>query len=319
MPAKSKKKPSGSPKGAPAFTPGTDPLAVAPPALVKLATDLSNLTIEPIPFDPDLAQSFLESYRPRLNAISADRLEIARVDVDAVGRALLAVSALIEVPALRALYEGAAKAGDFLFENLSHLKALSFIVQLAHRKVDAAGAFATTAKISPELDKASAEIEARMQKTAEHYFKEDPEIGPILRRLSPGTGFLDRANDLLGYAEIYVSRQGIVAKDPVYYRASDVADAKRMAGQILAALGAGMTPTAREWYDILRRSWTLLRPVYREVQELGLRLLRLDPRREERFPSLFVMGRAGQGRKRTKKDDPPSGGGGTDSNEGGVE
>jgi hypothetical protein len=80
-----------------------------------------------------------------------------------------------------------------------------------------------------------------------------------------------------------------------------------------------MTPTAREWYDILRRSWTLLRPVYREVQELGLRLLRLDPRREERFPSLFVMGRAGQGRKRTKKDDPPSGGGGTDSNEGGVE
>jgi hypothetical protein len=145
----------------------------------------------------------------------------------------------------------------------------------------------------------------------------NPHAGPILRRLSPGTGFLDRANDLLGYAEIYASKKDIVSKDPVHYRATDVADAKRMAGQILAALGAGMTPAAREWYDVLRRGWTLLRPVYREVQELGLRFLRLDPRREERFPSLFVMGRTGQGRKRTKKDEAPIGGGDTSSGDSG--
>jgi hypothetical protein len=317
MPAKPQKKPSASPKNAPAFVAGTDPLAVAPPAIVNLATELSTLTLEPIPFDPDVAQAFLETYRSRLNAIGADRLEVARVDVDAVGRALLSVSALVEVPSMRALYERAAESGEFFLENLSHLKALSFIVQLAYRKVDAAGAFATTAKIPPELDQVSAEVEARMQKTAEHYFKEDPEIGPILRRLSPGTGFLDRANDLLGYAEIYASKKDIVSKDPVHYRATDVADAKRMAGQILAALGAGMTPAAREWYDVLRRGWTLLRPVYREVQELGLRFLRLDPRREERFPSLFVMGRAGQGRKRTKKDEAPIGAGDTSSGDSG--
>lgn len=303
MPIKSPKKPSGSPKKAPAFAPGNDPLAVAPPVLVELSAKVSALKLEPIPFDPDDAQAFLDAYRPRLNAIGADRLEIARVDIDAVGRALLAVAALVEVPSLRLLYEGAAKTGDFRLENLTHLKALSFIVQLAQRKIDAAGAFASATKIPAELDKASAELEARMQKTAEHYFKEDAEISPMLRRLSPGTGFLDRANDLLGYAQIYELRKDIVSKDPVYYRATDVADAKRLAGLILASLSAEMTPAAREWYDVLRRGWTMLRPVYREVQELGLRFLRLDPRRDERFPSLFVMGRSGQGRKRTKKDE----------------
>ncbi|MCK6439985.1 MAG: hypothetical protein L6Q71_07265, partial [Planctomycetes bacterium] len=264
---------------------------------------LSALKLEPIPFDPDDAQTFLDAYRPRLHAISSDRLEIARLDMDAVGRALLSVSALIEVPTLRLFYEGAAKNNEFFLENLAHLKALSFIVQLAQRKIDAAGAFMTTAKIPADMDKASAELEARMQKTAEHYFSEDAEIGPMLRQLSPGTGFLDRANDLLGYAQIYELGKDIVSRDPLYYRATDVADAKRLAGQILAALGAEMTPAAREWTDILRRAWTMLRPVYREVQELGLRFLRLDPRREERFPSLFVMGRSGQGRKRAKKEE----------------
>jgi hypothetical protein len=317
MPNKPQKKPSGSPKKAPAFVSGTDPLAVAPPVIVELAAELSALKPEPIPFDPDDAQAFLDTYRPRLNAISSDRLEVARVDIDAVGRALLSVAALVELPSLRALYENAAKAGDFLIENLAHLKALSFIVQLAQRKIDGAGAFATTAKIPAELDQASAELEARMQKTAEHYFQEDAEIGPILRRLSPGTGFLDRANDLLGYAQIYESKKAIVSKDPVYYRATDVADAKRLAGQILAALSADMTPAAREWYDVLRRSWTMLRPVYREVQELGLRFLRLDPQRDERFPSLFVMGRSGQGRKKANKGQAPDGAGGMGSGDSG--
>src|SRR5829696_2096966 len=97
------KKPSGSPKKAPAFAPGNDPLAVAPPAIVELAAELSALKLESIPFDPDDAQAFLDTYRPRLNAISSDRLEVARVDIDAVGRALLSVAALVELPSLRSL------------------------------------------------------------------------------------------------------------------------------------------------------------------------------------------------------------------------
>ena len=70
-----------------------------------------------------------------------------------------------------------------------------------------------------------------------------------------------------------------------------------------------MTPHAREAYDLVQRSWTLLKLVYFEVQELGLRFLRYDPQRGARFPSLYGVGRTGQGRKKAKKADGASEGG----------
>ena len=41
--------------------------------------------------------------------------------------------------------------------------------------------------------------------------------------------------------------------------------------------------------------------MYFEVQEAGTFLLRYDPRRAARFPSLYVVGRPGVGRKKAKK------------------
>ncbi|WP_437878468.1 hypothetical protein [Sorangium sp. So ce513] len=69
-------------------------------------------------------------------------------------------------------------------------------------------------------------------------------------------------------------------------------------------------PVARS----LQRAWTLARPLYVEVQELGLRFLRYDPQRDARFPSLYMVGLAGQGRKRTKKEAAAPAGG-----EGGIQ
>ncbi|WP_437673941.1 hypothetical protein [Sorangium sp. So ce131] len=100
-----------------------------------------------------------------------------------------------------------------------------------------------------------------------------------------------------------------MSKDPLHYRAADLPDARRLASQILAALGAALSPGAREAYDLLQRAWTLAKPLYVEVQELGLRFLRYEPQRDARFPSLYVVGRAGQGRKRTKKEPAAPGGG----------
>ncbi|WP_437621202.1 hypothetical protein [Sorangium sp. So ce1151] len=293
------------------FVPGTDPLAFAPLAVTTLAAQLAGFTAEPQGYDPEVAEDLVAIYRPRLTAITPDRLEVPRVDIESISRALLTVHALTQAPPLLALYKGAAAQGEFQLDNLEHLKALALILLHAYRQADAAGAFTSGAKLSAVLDKESAEVESRLQKVCEHFFGDDPELGPVLRRLSAGTGYLDRAYDLLGYADIYQAKHDVVSKDPVHYRATDLADARRIASQILAVLGAALSPKAREAYDLLQRAWTLAKPLYVEVQELGLRFLRYDPQRDARFPSLYVVGRAGQGRKRTKKETAAPAGGGT--------
>ncbi|WP_437574831.1 hypothetical protein [Sorangium sp. So ce887] len=291
------------------FVPGTDPLAFAPSAVTTLSAQLAGFVAEPHGYDPELAEELVAAYRPRLTAITPDRLEVPRLDIESASRALLTVHALTQAPPLVALYRGAAAQGEFQLDNLEHLKALALILLHAYRQADAAGAFTSGAKLSAALDKESAEVESRLQKVCEHFFGDGPELGPVLRRLSAGTGYLDRAYDLLGYADIYQAQHDIVSKDPIHYRATDLADARRLASQILTVLGAALSPKAREAYDLLQRAWTLAKPLYIEVQELGLRFLRYDPQREARFPSLYVVGRVGQGRKRTKKEPAAPAGG----------
>lgn len=139
-----------------------------------------------------------------------------------------------------------------------------------------------------------------MQSVTEHNLGDHPVHGVLLDVLRPGTSYLDRANDLLGYAKVYEAELAVVSKD-TKYKPTHLTDARRMAGEILAALSAAMNPKAREWYDLLQRAWTLTTKMYFEVQEAGTFLLRYDPQREERFPSLFVVGRPGVGQKKGKK------------------
>jgi hypothetical protein len=107
----------------------------------------------------------------------------------------------------------------------------------------------------------------------------------------PGIGYRDLAADMIGYAEIYEQHKKGVASDTTNYRASDLPDARRLAGEILSHLSAAMTPRARQAYEQLQRAWMLLLDVYAELREAGRWLLRRDPAREDRFPSLVTPGR----------------------------
>lgn len=280
-----------------AYTAGSDPLAFGPSALTSIAAALASFKAEPPAYDPTAAGDILVAYRPRLTAIAADRLDFPRVDVDAVCRALLAVYSFTQFAPVLAVYKAAAAQEQFDMANLAHLREVTLLLLHAYRLADAAGAFRST-KISAELDAESAEVETRIQKVCEHFFGEHAVIGPVLRQLSPGTGFLNRAYNLLGYADIYEQQHAVVSRDDIHYRDTDLADARRLGAQILAEIGATMTPLAREAFDLLRRTWTLLKPLYFEVQQVGLAGLRYDPLRDERFPSVYTVGRKGQGRKK---------------------
>jgi hypothetical protein len=280
---------------------GADPLAVAPSAIASSAALLAAFVPVAATYDAVLAKGLVESYRPRLAAIDPARIITPRLDVDAASRALLSVHATAtQAPGLYAQLKQLDAAEQLDIANVDDLKDVAFLVMFAHREATEAGAFKSNAKIPEKLDTESARLEIEMQSVCEHNLGDHPDHGPILDVLRPGTSYLDRANDLLGYAKIYEAEPGIVSKD-TKYKPTHLADARRLAGEILAALSAAMTPKAREWYDLLQRAWTLATKMYFEVQEAGTFLLRYDPRREERFPSLYAVARGGGPRKKGKK------------------
>jgi len=284
------------------YTPGSDPLVVAPKVITSLAAELVSCEPEPPQYDPESAEKLVAHYRPRLSAIAPEHLDFPRVDVDVAARALLKAYAVTQLPLVLALFQRIATAGLFEMDNLEHLRGLTLVLLHAYRKADGLGALRTGAKISAQLDQESLAVETRMQTVCEHFLGEHPEVGPVLKALSPGVGYVDRAHDLLGYADIYEQQLAIVSTDPVHFRSTDLADARRLGGQILKVVDAARSPAAREAFDLLRRTWTLLAPLYAEVREVGLHLLRRDPERDTRFPSVYSAGRKGQGRKKGPRD-----------------
>lgn len=288
----STKKPS---PGAPAKASGAPP--IVPPAAAKASGEHPAPAIVPPAYDPAAAKSALELLLPRLQAFPADNLTVPRLDVRAAALAAIGVHAFVTQHApIHARFEKLHAAEEFEIENLVLVKDAAFVVILTHGRAEEAGAFVTDVKVPSAIIEEAMAIERRMQELLEYKFKKDPQVAPLLAVLRPGTGYRDLAADLLGYAEIYQRHSEEVASDTTNYRPTDRADAQRLAGEILSRLSAAMSPKARTAYELLQRAWMLLLQVYSEVSETGRWLLRYDPRRDERFPSLFAAGRPGSGR-----------------------
>ena len=279
-------------------TPGTP---LAPAAALAAAADHPTAAVKPAPYDPAAAKVALETLRPRLLAIPTEKLSVPRLDVRAAALAALGVHAYVtEHTPLRSRFEKLHEAGEMEIANLAGLKDAAFVVLLTFAQAEAAGAFATEVKVAAAVVEQAMGVERRMQELLEYMFKKDPQVAPLLAVLRPGTGYRDLAADLIGYDEIYERHEKDVAADTTNYQPTDLADARRLAGEILSGLSAAMSPKAREAYDLLQRAWTWLLQVYSEVSEAGRWLLRYDPRREERFPSLFAAGRPRGGRPSKK-------------------
>ena len=295
------KKSTPKPPPADDYTVGTEALVMAPQALLQLPAEIVGIALEQPVYEPNAAEELFQAYLPRLKAIGADRLQFPRLDVSAVSRTLLGVYAFTQIPHVFAIYEAQAAGGQFVLANLDRLRKVTLVLIHAFRKVEAAGALKTAAKVSPELDTESLEVEKRMQKVCEDFFPDDP----LVLSLRPGTGYIDRGYDLFGYADVYEQNASAVAGH-VQYRATDKDTARSLAGRLLAAVDQSMNEAQKLAFDQLRRTWTLLLAVYFEVQRVGLCGLRYDPAAQDRFPSVYAVGRKGGGRKKAAPEQAPN-------------
>jgi len=253
----------------------------------------------PPAYDPAAGKAALESLAPKLNALRPDELSTTRTDIESGALAALAVYAFAMEPSRHARFLKLHDAEEFDIAHLHGLKDLCFAVLFARSAAKHDRSLASDAKLSAALLSEALTVERRMQSLCEYHLSDDPAINQELALLRPGSGHNDLAYDLLGYADLYEKHAAIITLDPKHYRATDIADARRIAGEILSALSKALSPKERDAQEQLARSWTLLHRAYVEVRETGLFLLRRDPQKDLLFPSLFTVGRQSA---RSKKD-----------------
>ncbi|MFO0588421.1 MAG: hypothetical protein U0441_12805 [Polyangiaceae bacterium] len=263
-------------------------------------------TFETAVYHPDEGQSAFTKVTPILLSMTEEELASPQMNIETGVYAALGASAFYKSPTVHARFSRLPKE-DFNHAEADGLEQACFAALFAISEARAAGALESDALVDPEIAAEAAEVEERMQTTCEHLLSDDPEIKRQLDRLRPGLGYRDLANDLLGYARIYDQRLDVVKKDPKFYRPGDAARAKELAGKIIQALTEALTPQGRDAYSTCVRAWTLVVRRYEEIRQAGLWLFRKDAQKDQRFPSLYAVGRPGGGRPRKQLADitPP--------------
>ena len=123
-----------------------------------------------------------------------------------------------------------------------------------------------------------------MFRLCEYHFGDDPTVGPTVAYVREGTGYLDRANDLETLADLCEQHPDAIKADQRNYRATDVADARRVAAALYRALGDERDGSAH-WMQSQSGLWPLLLQTWAEVQRAGRFLAPLG-QGEALFPSL---------------------------------
>ncbi len=109
--------------------------------------------------------------------------------------------------------------------------------------------------------------------------------------IRPGSGYLDRANDLMGLADIYRDRPREVRLDGKLFKETDEADARKLASQIFEQMGLGEQIEGINWYDEQHRSWVHMDTIYADVARWG-RALDADASPNTLYPDLRGASRA---------------------------
>lgn len=256
-------------------------------------------------FDPARGQAAFHALLSRFAAIPASEIANTATDIEAAALAALGVFSRIMKPEVYSRF-GSLPSAEFDIASVDGLGEAAWAVMFAHTSAAKARAGATEARLPAKLVSRAIETEARMQACCEYYLADDMELGPEVARLRAGVGHRDLANDLLGYADIYRMRNDHLKLDRKNYRATDAADAIKIAEEMISLLGEGLSPEAKIAAENLGRSWTYLLNIYDEVKSTGRWLFRGEPDVDSLFPSLFSAGRTGRPKKKAKTEPAPT-------------
>ncbi len=222
----------------------------------------SNEDSSPIVIDPARAEAAYQALEPELKRIPAATLEAVRIDVQLAAAFAFGLAERDRADERAAEFDKLVVAGVLAPHPLERLEQAALAAWYARRMQRRFQDRATT--VSVPVAEQSAEVKGRMLKLIDYAFGDDSRFSPRIAAIRSGQGYEDLANDLQELADLYDEPviAPVVTKDPVNYRDTDVADARRLAGEIFKALG--LTSDGEKWTGRVQRAYTHLTDVYTE-------------------------------------------------------
>jgi hypothetical protein len=270
-----------SAKAKPSTTPATAAPVTAPvaePVASDLAASADN-------------RSAWESLHSTLQALDPRSALALRGNLQLAAMAALGTAAYVARPEVRARFTLLSKVGLFDAGLLGALPLAARAALYANHVHKLATATQSDAKVSADLDAQSKEVRTRMFDLVVHTLGDDADIARRIKVIRPGTGYIDRANDLTALADIYRERPVDVRLDGKLFRAKDEADARHLAADLFAAFGLGKVVDGVDWYDEQHRAWVHLEATYREIARWGHALdAKASP--DELYPDLHGASRS---------------------------
>ena len=249
---------------------------------------------EPIASDPAALpdnRAAWETLHPTLQALDPKSALPLRGNLQLAAVAALGTAAYVARPEVRARFTLLSKVGLFdpaLLDALPVAARAAIYANHVHKLTTAAE---SNAKVSADLDAQSKELRDRMFDLVEHTLRDDADIARRIKIIRPGTGYIDRANDLTALADIYRERPARVRLDGTLFREKDEAAARKLAGDIFTAFGLGKVVNGVDWYDEQHRAWVHFEATYREIARWG-HALDADASPDELYPDLHGASRS---------------------------
>ncbi len=235
--------------------------------------------------DPAIAQAAFETIRKRLDELPAETVTHPRTDLQAAALAGLALVDIARVPQRKARFDK-LPADEFSPTTIDDLEQVCCAAWFVQTRVQAETADDGGPKVEAALYEDSGTHLDNLLKLLDYHV--GTEVAAQLADIRSGTGYQDRASDLLRAATLFDTWEDELKADVRRYEASMAADARAYANAILAEIRASMT-SAKTWTEMRDRCWTLLLDLYKDVEDTGQWLFRKEPREQQAFISLRRM------------------------------
>jgi len=268
-------------------------------------------SIEPVEtqeIDSGVAQQSFGSARVRIDSLSMDLVEPARIDVQPAAAIVHGIALRDSQPSRRIWFEKLASVQLYDLDMLDRLPDISLATWYARRRQLAKLAISSNAVVPDTVVRESQQIRARMLRVLEYWFGDHATVAGELAGIRAGGGHQDLANDLEDVADLYVREdiQPILSQDRKDYNKEDVATARRLAGIIFKALGLDQDNEADGWTDLCHRAWTLMQRDYNDHRRAGTFLFGASEDSDETYPSLVSAVRSPSSRERVTPAPAPT-------------
>jgi len=237
--------------------------------------------------DAGAAQAAFGKVEAELRALPAAALQIPNRELQDAAVAGLALADIARAPKRKARFDGLS-AGTFPAGRIEALEQAALAAWFVQTKVLSESAGSGGAKVDFSLMQESEQHLGEMLKLIDYHVGDIDQVAVELADIRGGSGYHDRASDLVRTAQLFEAWQDELADDPRRYDPNAAKQARAYADRILEALRQSVQASA-EWADMRNRAWTHLDALYKDVQTTGAWLFRNEPEDGDLFVPIRRM------------------------------